>query len=79
VNSLIKKEKIMTNDIKAGQADLMVMQLMEIENFRLSVSQQNDKNLTFQEAVMLWISEGYADNFKEIFQSKKNYFEPAMP
>jgi hypothetical protein len=67
----------MTNEITAGQADLMAMQLMEIENFRISVSQQNNKNITFQEAVMLWISEGYADNFKEIFKVKRDLFEPA--
>ena len=68
----------MTNEFKSIQSDLMAMQLMEIENFRISVSQQNKKNITFQEAIMLWISEGYADNFKEIFHSKKDLFEPAM-
>ena len=63
---------------KTGQSDLMAMQLMEIEHFRISVSQRNNKNITFQEATMLWISEGYADNFKEIFNSRKDSFEPAM-
>ena len=68
----------MINEHTTGQADLMAMQLMEIENFRISVSHENNRNITFQEAIMLWISEGYADNFKEIFQLKKDQFEPAM-
>jgi hypothetical protein len=68
----------MTKETKTGQADLMAMQLMEIENFRITVSQQNDKNVTFQEAIMLWISQGYADNFNKIFELKKDSFEPAM-
>jgi len=68
----------MVKELKTGQADLMAMQLMEIEHFRITVSQKNDRNVTFQEAIMLWISQGYADNFIKIFELKKDSFEPAM-
>lgn len=63
---------------KFKQADYMALQLMEIENFRQTLSHQSHEPITFQEAVMLWVSEGFADEFKSEFSVKRGQVEPAF-
>lgn len=60
------------------QSDYMSLQLMEIENFRQFLSDQSDEKITFQEAIMLWISQGYADEFKSEYQARGSNVEPAL-
>jgi len=60
------------------QSDYMALQLMEIEDFRLILSRQSDGKISFQEAVMLWISEGYADEFRDDYLSIRAEREPAF-
>jgi len=60
------------------QSDYMSLQLMEIENFRKFLSDQSDENITFQEAIMLWIAQGYADEFKSEYQARGSTVEPAL-
>ena len=66
------------NAKRIKQSDYMSMQLMEIEHFRLSLARQSHEKITFQEAVMLWFSEGYADKFNDGFFKKTNKIEPAI-
>jgi len=56
----------------------MSLQLMEIENFRLSLSQYEHKNISFRDAMYLWYSHGYADSFKNEYKKKKIKEEPAI-
>ncbi len=63
---------------RSNQSDYMSLQLMEIERFRMTVSQQNQEKITFQEAVMLWITEGYAEEFRTEYLLKRDEIEPAL-
>lgn len=63
---------------KTLQSDYMSLQLMEIENFRLSLSQYEHKNISFRDAMYLWYSHGYADSFKDDYKKKKIKEEPAI-
>lgn len=63
---------------RSNQSDYMSLQLMEIERFRMTVSQQNREKITFQEAVMLWITEGYAEEFRTEYLLKRDEIEPAL-
>jgi hypothetical protein len=74
----IHREAAIMKEKKIDQSEFMSMQLMEIEDFRLILSQKAQENITFQEAIMLWISKGYADNFNEEFKFKKDKKEPAL-
>ena len=65
-------------DKKFDQSDFMSLQLMEIENFRLSLSEQSEEKVTLQEALVLWISEGYADDFKSDYFLLRKNIEPAI-
>lgn len=67
----------MTTD-EFKQSDYMALQLMEIEDFRLVLSRQSDGTISFQEAIMLWISEGYADEFRDDYLSIRAEREPAV-
>jgi len=60
------------------QSDYMALQLMEIESFRKFLSSQSDEKITFQEATMLWIAQGYADEFKSEYQARGSKIEPAL-
>lgn len=60
------------------QSDYMTLQLMEIERLRVSLSQANEKPITFQEAVMLWITEGYAEAFRSQYSMARKTVEPAL-
>ena len=60
------------------QSDFMTLQLMEIESFRKLLSQQSDESITIQEAFILWISGGYADEFKSEYPFIRNEVEPAI-
>lgn len=66
------------NEKKFKQSDYMSIQLMEIENFRASLARDSEEKVTFQEAVMLWISQGYAEAFKSFYLQKKDQIEPAI-
>lgn len=63
---------------KFSQSDYMSLQLMEIEKFRMSISQQSQEPITFQEAVLLWITEGYAEEFRTEYLLKRETTEPAL-
>ncbi len=60
-----------------NQSDYMSLQLMEIENFRVTISQQSHESVSFQEAALLWVSEGYADAFRAGYKRKPGRREPA--
>ncbi|MFQ5649986.1 MAG: hypothetical protein ACE5IY_08595 [bacterium] len=60
-----------------NQSDYMSLQLMEIETFRLTISQQSRESVSFQEAAMLWISEGHADEFRSGYFKRRAENEPA--
>lgn len=60
------------------QSDYMALQLMEIESFRMSLSQQSHEQVSFSEAIMLWIAQGYAEQFKAGYPVKRNQIEPAL-
>ena len=66
------------NKEKSKQSDYMALQLMEIESFRRSLSYESVEPITFQEAVMLWVSEGLADEFKSAYPLKRGQVEPAL-
>ncbi len=66
------------NDRAFKQSDFMAAQLMEIENFRKVIAEQNREKITFREAIMLWIAEGYADEFKAEYLLNQREFEPAL-
>ncbi|MFQ5752290.1 MAG: hypothetical protein ACE5HI_09860 [bacterium] len=68
----------MMNDKKFKQSDYMSLQLMEIESFRMSLSQQSQEHISFHEAVMLWIAQGYAEEFKAEYFIKRDKIEPAI-
>ena len=53
-----------------NQADYMSLQLMEIEQLRINLSQQSHDKITFNEAAMLWFSQGRADIFRKRFQKE---------
>lgn len=59
------------------QSDYMSLQLMEIEKFRMILSKQTSQPVSFQEAVMLWITEGYAEAFRSQYFSTHNNVKPA--
>ncbi len=59
------------------QSDYMALQLMEIEDFRLTLLQHSRGRISFQEAVMLWISEGHADEFRNDYLLIRAEREPA--
>ncbi len=61
-----------------NQSDYMALQLMEIENFRFSLSQQSQKDISFHEAALLWVSQGYADEFKDDYIMMRDFIEPAI-
>lgn len=63
---------------KFKQSDYMSIQLMEIERFRMTLAQNSHAPISFQEAVMLWITEGYAEEFKSNFSLLKDQFQPAL-
>lgn len=60
-----------------NQSEYMSLQLMEIENFRKALMYKSDEKITLQEAMVLWISGGYADEFKSRYFLNKNNSEPA--
>ncbi len=66
------------NEDKFKQSDYMALQLMEIESFRRSLSQESVEPITFQEAVMLWVSGGLADEFKSEYPVRRDRVEPAL-
>lgn len=59
------------------QSDFMSLQLMEIESFRKTLSHQSQENVSFQDAALLWIAQGYADEFRSQFMLGKTEIEPA--
>ena len=61
---------------KFQQSDYMSLQLMEIEHFRMSLSQQGEERVSFQDAAVLWIAQGHADEFRTQYRSKEA--EPAL-
>lgn len=61
-----------------NQSDYMALQLMEIENFRFSLSQQSKKDISFQEASLLWVWQGYAEEFKDDYVIMRDFIEPAI-
>lgn len=63
---------------KHSQSDFMSLQLMEIESFRATLSRQNQVSVSFQEAAMIWFSEGYAEEFKSHYSTKLNQNQPAL-
>ncbi|MFQ5636997.1 MAG: hypothetical protein ACE5IR_03280 [bacterium] len=64
-------------DKEFRQSDYMSSQLMEIESFRISLTQQGQEAVTFQDAALLWVAQGYADEFRSQYMLKKYEFEPA--
>ncbi len=60
------------------QSDYMSLQLMEIESFRVSLSQQSKEHISFYEAVMLWVAQGYAEEFQAGYPLKREIIEPAI-
>lgn len=60
------------------QSDYMALQLMEIEKFRMTLTQRGQEQVSFQEAAMLWITEGYAEAFKSTYNLAKDKIEPAL-
>ena len=66
------------NKEKFKQSEYMALQLMEIESFRRSLSHESAEPITFQEAVMLWVSGGLADEFKSEYPLKRDQIEPAL-
>ncbi len=58
------------NAKRVNQADYMSVQLMEIEQLRINLSQQSHDNITFNEAFILWFSQGRADVFRKRFQKE---------
>ena len=60
------------------QSDYMALQLMEIENFRVCLSHQSQKSISFNEAALLWVSQGYADEFKADYSTIRDQIEPAI-
>lgn len=63
---------------KFSQSDFMSLQLMEIEKFRMTLSQRSQEPITFQEAVLLWITEGYAEEFRTEYFLNNNKIEPDL-
>ncbi len=68
----------MATQRKHRQSDFMSLQLMEIENFRMTLSRQSEENVSFQDAILLWISQGYADEFRLQYRESKGKGEPAQ-
>ncbi len=56
------------NAKRVTQSDYMSLQLMEIEQLRINLSQKSLDKITFNEAAMLWFSQGRADIFRKRFQ-----------
>ncbi len=56
------------NARRINQADYMSLQLMEIEQLRVNLSQQSQDKITFNEAATLWFSQGRADVFRKRFR-----------
>jgi hypothetical protein len=50
------------NDI--DMSEYMSLQIMEIENFRESLALHNHKSVSFDEAVAIWINEGFAEEYR---------------
>jgi hypothetical protein len=63
---------------KSKQSDLMSLQLMEIESFRAALARQNQVQVSFQEAAMIWFAEGYAEEFKIRYAQKLNQNRVAL-
>ncbi|MFQ5825073.1 MAG: hypothetical protein ACE5JB_13550 [bacterium] len=63
---------------KYSQSDYMSLQLMEIERFRMTLSQRSQEQITFPEAVMLWITEGHAEEFRSEYLLYRDKIEPAF-
>lgn len=74
----IRFEVAIMNEEKFKQSDYMALQLMEIESFRRSLSHDSVEPITFQEAVMLWVSGGLADEFKSEYPVRRDRVEPAL-
>ena len=62
---------------RLDQSEYMALQLMEIEEFRLSLSRRGGEKISFQEATMLWISNGCAEEFREGYSLIRSHKEPA--
>ncbi len=60
------------------QSDFMALQLMEIENFRAILARQSEENVSFQDAVLLWIAQGHAEDFRSEYARKRALTEPAQ-
>ncbi len=49
---------------KFNLSDYMSLQIIEIEHFCKDLSIQNRKKISFEEATMIWIHEGFAEKFR---------------
>ncbi len=63
---------------KSKQSDFMSLQLMEIESFRATLAHQNQVQVSFQEAAMIWFAEGYAEEFRIRYSQKLNQNQIAL-
>lgn len=63
---------------KTFQSNYVSLQLMEIENFRRTISEREHKDVSFQDAMILWLSHGYAEAFRNEYDKKKIKQQPAL-
>ncbi len=66
------------NGKRLNQAEYMSMQLMEIESFRICLSHKSHEKVSFNEAAVLWVSEGHAEKFRVGCLRKRDQIEPAL-
>lgn len=60
-----------------NDADYLSLQIMEIERFRLNLRQRLKRRVSFDEALALWIAEGYAEDFRSAFLAGRPAKAPA--
>lgn len=58
-------------------ADYLSLQIMEIERFRATLRRRLKRKVTFDEALALWIAEGYAEDFRSAFLAGTPTTRPA--
>lgn len=64
------------NNEKLIQSDFMTVQVAEIMKFRKRLQSKSNEIITFQDAVMIWISQGLAEKFRDDYKKGKYEEEP---
>ncbi len=58
-------------------ADYLSLQILEIERYRIHLRRRLKRRVSFDEALALWIAEGYAEDFRSAFLAGRPTQAPA--